>query len=83
MYQIVTFRGAPDSSSGFGFRRFADFRDNTTSFDAMTPSLARTRPADAFTRGLDRLEALLTEKRITGHGDRNELPDRPIVDEDT
>ena len=58
----------------------ADWR---TVIDAMTPSLARTRPADAFTRGLDRLEALLTEKRITGHGDRNELPDRPIVDEDT
>ena len=52
-----------------------------TVVDAMTPSLAGANPADAFTRGLGRLEASLAEKGVHGHGGRNELPDRPIVGE--
>jgi len=54
-----------------------------TVIDAMTPALAGANPADAFTRGLGRLEALLAEKGIHGHAGRNELPDRPIVGEST
>jgi putative membrane protein len=52
-----------------------------TVVDAMTPSLAGANPADAFARGLGRLEALFAEKGLHGHGGRNELPDRPIVGE--
>ena len=47
--------------------------------DAMTPFLARAHPAEAFARGIERLQTLLEAKGFVGHGERNELPDRPIV----
>ena len=37
VYHVVTQRGAVDSSSDFGYRRFLDMRENTAAFDAMTP----------------------------------------------
>jgi len=64
-----------------GFHGRLDERDWRTVVDAMTQALAGARPVDAFTGGLDRLEALLAAKGIAGHGDRNELPDKPITDE--
>jgi putative membrane protein len=64
-----------------GFHGRIDEGEWRTVVDAMTPFLAGTRPAEAFKRGLDRVEALLLDKRVTGHGDRNEVPDSPI-DED-
>jgi putative membrane protein len=47
--------------------------------DTMTPLLAGAHPAEAFVRGIERLHALLNDKGFSGHGERNELPDRPIV----
>jgi putative membrane protein len=52
-----------------------------TVIDAMMPALTAKDVSAAFARGLDRLEALLADKGIRGHGGRNELPDKPIVDE--
>ena len=44
--------------------------------------LATAKPAEALTRGLERVEALLSAKGFVGTGRRNELSDRP-VDEGT
>ena len=64
-----------------GFAGRVDEREWRTVIDAMTPSLAGANPAEAFARGLDRVEVLLAEKGVHGHGGGNELPDRPIVGE--
>ncbi|MEO7083608.1 MAG: hypothetical protein ABI442_21470 [Gemmatimonadaceae bacterium] len=37
VYHVLTNRGKTDSSSGFGYRRFLDVREHTSSFEAMTP----------------------------------------------
>ena len=64
-----------------GFDGRIDERDWRTVIDAMTPALRQASAADAFARGLDRAAALLAAKGFRDHGERNELPDRPIVDE--
>ena len=61
-----------------GFHGRVDEHEWRTVIDAMTPLLAAARPAEALTRGLERLEALLSTKGFSGTGHRNELSDRPI-----
>jgi uncharacterized membrane protein len=53
-------------------------RDWATVIDAMTPSLAAARPADALLCGLDRLEELLRGKGFSGPAADDELANRPI-----
>ena len=61
-----------------GFRGRVEEREWRTVIDAMTPLLADAKPAEALTRGLDRIEALLSAKGFVGTGRPNELSDRPI-----
>ncbi len=61
-----------------GFHGRVDEREWRTVIDAMTPLLATARPAEALTRGLERVEALLSAKGFAGTGGSNELSDRPI-----
>jgi len=65
-----------------GFHGRVEEHEWRTVIDAMTPSLATAKPAEALTRGLERVEALLSAKGFVGTGRRNELSDRP-VDEGT
>jgi len=61
-----------------GFHGRVEEHEWRTVIDAMTPLLATTRPAEALTRGLERVESLLSAKGFVGTGRRNELSDRPI-----
>jgi putative membrane protein len=61
-----------------GFHGRVEEHEWRTVIDAMTPSLATARPAEALTRGLGHVEALLSAKGFVGTGRRNELSDRPI-----
>jgi putative membrane protein len=61
-----------------GFHGRVDEHEWRTVIDAMTPLLAAARPAEALTRGLECVEALLSAKGFVATGRHNELPDRPI-----
>jgi putative membrane protein len=61
-----------------GFHGRVEEHEWRTVIDAMTPLLAIARPAEALTRGLERVEALLSAKGFVGTGRRNDLSDRPI-----
>lgn len=64
-----------------GFDGRVDAAQWRTLVDAMEPELARERPAAAFLRALDRLEALLAERGFAREGGaprEGELPDRPV-----
>ena len=41
LYLLNTYRGKEEVSSGFGYRRYLDMKEMTTSFDAMTPFYQR------------------------------------------
>jgi predicted permease len=41
---LMTTESGRENESAVGYRRFVDFRDGTTSFDAMTPYYARRQP---------------------------------------
>jgi len=64
-----------------GFDGRVDAAQWRTLVEAMEPALAHARPAVAFLRALDRLEALLAERgfeRKGGAAREGELPDRPV-----
>jgi len=64
-----------------GFRGRVSAAEWHQAIARMTPLLRGGRPADAMTEGLAAVEALLVAKGFSAQpGERNELPDRPIVE---
>jgi uncharacterized membrane protein len=66
-----------------GFDGRVDATQWRSVIDAMTPALAAGRPADAFVRALDRIEAMLADKGFAPDASGgNDLANRPIDAED-
>lgn len=75
---VSVFERRVELHADVGFHGRVEEHQWRTVIDAMTPLLATARLAEALTRGLERVETLLSAKGFIGIGRPNELSDRPI-----
>ena len=78
---VSVFERRVELHADVGFHDRVEEHEWRAVIDAMMPLLASARLSEALTRGLERVETLLSGKGFLGIGCPNELSDRPI-DED-